>query len=94
MRGSDQSGGSLFSYVDLEDRDRLLEAEVSAKLLTGVAGHKRVRKRIEEIFGWAKVQAGQAKTKFRGQRRVEASFILSLAAFNLIRLPKLLGAGP
>jgi len=49
---------------------------------------QRVRKRIEEIFGWAKVQAGQAKTKFRGQRRVEASFILSLAAFNLIRLPK------
>ena len=54
----------------------------------------RCRKRIEEIFGWAKTAAGQAKTKFRGRRRVEASFTLALAAYNLIRLPKLLGASP
>jgi IS5 family transposase len=55
---------------------------------------QRLRKRIEEIFGWAKVQAGQAKTKFRGRRRVEASFTLAIAAFNLVRLPKLLGTSP
>jgi transposase len=55
---------------------------------------QRCRKRIEEIFGWIKVQGGQTKTKFRGRRRVEASFILALAAYNLIRLPKLLGATP
>ena len=50
----------------------------------------RHRKRIEEIFGWTKTIAGQAKTKFRGRRRVEASFTLAVAANNLIRLPKLL----
>jgi len=55
---------------------------------------QRVRKRIEEIFGWTKVQAGQAKTKFRGRRRVEASFTLAITACNLMRLPKLLGASP
>ena len=33
---------------------------------------------------------GEAKTRFRGRRRVEASFTLALAAYNLIRLPKLL----
>jgi len=55
---------------------------------------QRVRKRIEEIFGWTKVQAGQAKTKFIGRRRVEASFTLAIAAANLMRLPKLLGASP
>jgi len=55
---------------------------------------QRVRKRIEEIFGWAKVQAGQAKTKFIGRRRVEASFTLAITASNLMRLPKLLGASP
>lgn len=55
---------------------------------------QRVRKRIEEIFGWAKVQAGQAKTKFIGQQRIEASFTLAIAASNLMRLPKLLGASP
>ncbi len=55
---------------------------------------QRVRKRIEEIFGWAKVQAGQAKTKFIGRRRIEASFTLAIAASNLMRLPRLLGASP
>jgi len=55
---------------------------------------QRCRKRIEEVFGWAKTQAGQAKTRFRGRRRVEASFTLALAAYNLVRLPKLLGASP
>lgn len=54
----------------------------------------RHRKRIEELFGWVKVQAGQAKTKFHGRQRVEASFILAIAACNLIRLPKLLEEAP
>ena len=52
------------------------------------------RKRIEEIFGWTKTVAGQAKTKFRGVGRVAASFIFAVAANNLIRLPKLVGASP
>ncbi len=60
----------------------------------GYAVSQRCRKRIEEIFGWAKTQAGQAKTRFRGRRRVEASFTLALAAYNLIRLPKLLAEAP
>jgi len=55
---------------------------------------QRIRKRIEEIFAWVKVQGGQSKTKFRGRDRVDASFTLALAAYNLIRLPKLLGASP
>jgi len=60
----------------------------------GYQTSQRVRKRIEEIFGWTKVQAGQAKTKFIGQRRIEASFTLAIAASNLMRLPRLLGASP
>ena len=55
---------------------------------------QRIRKRIEEIFGWVKVQGGQDKTKFRGRQRVDASFTLALAAYNLIRLPKLLAEIP
>jgi transposase len=58
----------------------------------GYAISQRCRKRIEEVFGWAKCQAGLAKTRFRGRRRVEASFTLALAAYNLIRLPRLLAA--
>jgi len=35
-----------------------------------------------------------AKTKFRGKRRVDASFTLALAADNLVRRPKLLAETP
>jgi transposase len=53
---------------------------------------QRCRKRIEEVFGWIKASAGLAKVKLRGRARVDAAFTLALAAYNLIRLPKLLGA--
>lgn len=61
---------------------------------SGYQTSQRVGKRIEEIFGWTKVQAGQAKTKFIGKRRIEASFTLAITASNLMRLPRLLGASP
>jgi len=51
---------------------------------------QRCRKRIEEIFGWIKSSAGLAKVKLRGRDRVDAAFTLALAAYNLVRLPKLL----
>ncbi len=51
---------------------------------------QRHRKRVEEIFGWVKTVTGQAKTRFRGVCRVAASFTLAVAAYNLIRLSRLL----
>ena len=51
---------------------------------------QRCRKRIEEVFGWVKTQAGLAKTKLRGTPKIEAAFTFAAAAYNLIRLPKLL----
>ena len=51
---------------------------------------QRCRKRIEEVFGWIKSSAGLAKVKLRGRERVDAAFTMALAAYNLIRLPKLL----
>jgi IS5 family transposase len=56
----------------------------------GYAVSQRCRKRIEEVFGWIKASAGLAKVKLRGRSRVDAAFTLALAAYNLIRLPKLL----
>jgi transposase len=58
----------------------------------GYAVSQRCRKRIEEVFGWIKASAGLAKVKLRGRARVDAAFTLALAAYNLIRLPKLLAA--
>jgi IS5 family transposase len=48
------------------------------------------RKRIEEVFGWIKAQAGLAKVKVRGCAKAEAVFTFAVVAYNLIRIPKLL----
>jgi transposase len=53
---------------------------------------QRVRKRIEEAFGWAKTIAGLSKTKLRGTKRVAFKFTFTMAAYNLIRMPRLLAA--
>jgi transposase len=61
----------------------------------GYAMSQRVRKRIEEAFGWIKTVAGLKKTRFRGRARVDLAFTFAAAAYNLVRLPKLLaGASP
>jgi len=56
----------------------------------GYAASQRIRKRIEEAFGWIKTIAGQQKTRFRGRERVEWAFTFAAAAYNLVRLPKLI----
>jgi len=56
----------------------------------GYAVSQYIRKRIEEAFGWIKTVAGQEKTRFRGVLRVGFAFTFAAAAYNLVRLPKLL----
>jgi IS5 family transposase len=59
----------------------------------GYAISQICRKRIEEVFGWMKASAGLAKVKLRGRAKVEATFTFAVAAYNLIRIPKLLAQG-
>ena len=54
------------------------------------AGSQRIRKRVEEPFGGIKAAGGFRQTKHRGRDRVGWMFTLRAAAYNLIRLPKLL----
>ena len=58
----------------------------------GYAESQRIRKRIEEAFGWGKTVGTAAKTMLRGTARVGFQFTLNMAAYNLARLPKLLAA--
>jgi transposase len=50
------------------------------------------RKQIEEPFGWMKTTGGLRKTRHRGRDLVEWFFVLTAAAYNLVRIPKLLAA--
>jgi transposase len=56
----------------------------------GYTVSQRIRKRIEEPFGWIKAQAGFGKVKVRGRAKAEAVFTFAVTAYNLIRIPKLL----
>jgi IS5 family transposase len=58
----------------------------------GYATSLRIRKRIEEAFGWIKTVGGLAQTRHRGVRRVGWMFTLTATAYNLVRIPKLVTA--
>ena len=60
----------------------------------GYAISQRIRKRIEQSFGWIKQSAGFGKTRHRGIDKVGWVFTLNVTAYNLIRLPRLLAATP
>jgi IS5 family transposase len=49
----------------------------------------RVRKRIEEIFGWAKTIGGFRRTRFRGIARTQQAGYFVGAAYNLLRMANL-----
>lgn len=56
----------------------------------GYAMSQHARPRIEPAFGWLKTIAWMRKVKLRGLANVDWLFVFASAAFNLIRLPKLL----
>jgi IS5 family transposase len=52
----------------------------------GYAISQRVRKRVEEIFGWMKTVGGLRKLHHRGGARVNWQFLFVAAVYNLVRL--------
>jgi transposase len=58
----------------------------------GYAISQQKRKRIEEPFGWAKTIGGLARPMLRGVARLRFKFTLTMAAYDLIRLPNLFGS--
>jgi len=60
----------------------------------GYQTSQRIRKRIEEIFGWTKEIGGLRKTKHRGVERVGLHAMLVVATYNLVRMAKLMGSPP
>lgn len=55
---------------------------------------QRVRKRIEEHFGWAKTVGRIRQTMFRGIRRVDQQFKLNMLASNIVRMARIPAAVP
>jgi transposase len=73
-------------------RDSAVPAAVAAT--PGYAVSLRVRKRIEQVFGWGKMIGLMRKTKLRGRTKVAAQTLLGFAAHHLVRMRKLLTLAP
>lgn len=58
----------------------------------GYAVSQRVRRRIESIFGWMKTVGGFRRTRYRGVARSELYAHIVAAAYNLLRMGKLMPA--
>lgn len=59
---------------------------------TNKPGYKvslRIRKRVEEIFGWIKTVGGFRRTRYRGQERTQAWGYFVAATYNLLRMARL-----
>jgi IS5 family transposase len=59
----------------------------------GYAVSQRVRKRVEEIFGWIKTVGNFRRTRYRGVERTGFAAYLVGAAYNLLRIAKLCPSG-
>lgn len=57
----------------------------------GYATSQKMRKRIEEVFGWMKVTGLQRKSKFFGQARTQMGVVLAATSYNLVRMMSLFG---
>jgi transposase len=55
----------------------------------GYAISQCIRKRVEEIFGWMKTVGGFRRTRYRGLERTRLAGYLVAAAYNLVRMVKL-----
>jgi len=58
----------------------------------GRAGYRtsqRLRKRVEEIFGWMKTVAGLRRTRYRGVERTQAWAYFVAGTYNLLRITNL-----
>lgn len=58
----------------------------------GYAASQVIRKRIEEHFGWGKTIGRLRQTVYRGIRRVDLQFKLTMTASNLVRMRRMMGA--
>ena len=60
----------------------------------GYAVSQQRRKRVEEIFGWAKTIGLCRQMRHRGLRRVGSMFTFALAVYNLVRIRNLTWMAP
>ncbi|MEW6481355.1 MAG: transposase, partial [Pseudomonadota bacterium] len=76
-------------HVAAKDKHSAVDGRI--KRHEGYKASLKVRKRIEEAFGWIKTVGGLAKTKLIGQAKLAGQALLCFATYNLVRMGSLGG---
>jgi transposase len=76
-------------HVAQNDTNRSSAIDARTTRHPGYDVSQRVRKRVEEIFGWLKTVGLLRKVKHRGQPQVDSVFRFGLAVYNLVRIRNL-----
>ena len=71
-------------HVALKKHSRTLDRRTTRH--AGYDISQRIRKRIEEVFGWLKTVGGLRKLRHRGCARVDWQFLFAAAAYNMVRM--------
>jgi len=71
-------------HVAAKDKHSAVDARITRH--EGYKTSQKVRKRIEEAFGWIKTVGGLAKTKLIGQAKLTGQALLCFATYNLVRI--------
>jgi len=56
---------------------------------SGYQTSQRIRKRVEEIFGWIKTVGGLRRSRYRGRERTQAWGYFVASTYNLLRMARL-----
>jgi transposase len=81
-------------HVAQNERNRRSAIDGRTTRHAGYATSQVIRKRIEEHFGWGKTVGRIRQTVYRGVRRVDQHFKLTMTASNLVRLARLIELAP
>ena len=76
-------------HVAQNDTNRASAIDGRTTRHPGYATSQTIRKRIEECFGWAKTIGGLRKSRFIGRQKLDFQFVLTFAAYNLVRMRNL-----
>ena len=77
-------------HVAQNDKGRRSAIDVRTTRHAGYAQSQKKRKLIEEAFGWTKTIGGLARPMRRGVARMGFAFTFAMAAYDLVRLPRLI----
>jgi transposase len=76
-------------HVAQNDKNRRSAIDARTTRHAGYSISGKIRKRIEETFGWIKTIGTLRKTRYRGEEKLSWYFTLAVAAYNLVRMRNL-----